>query len=135
MDREFGIALLRLAVFLPLVLIFAYLVIRFGLGRVAGSTVDERQMEIMEQLAFGNKGRLAVVRCGVRYFLIGLGDGSPGLIAELPDYPLMAAEAEELEVHSLKTLAAEEPPKADLYKLRPVPGKFQAGREKTKSHE
>jgi flagellar biosynthetic protein FliO len=108
-EQDLAMALLRLLIFLPVVLALAYLTVRFGLGRAMTTTpAGSRQLEIMERLPLSNKAGLAVVRCGERYFLIGLGEGSPGLLTELPDYPLMAASSRELNLYPLPTLAEKE---------------------------
>lgn len=107
MDGDFVLALLRLLIFLPLVLGLAYVTVRFGLGRAAGRVAGSGQLELIERLPLSNKSGLAVIRCGERYFLVGLGEGAPILLAELPDYPAAAA-AGEVQVYPLQSLVDKE---------------------------
>ncbi|AKX93534.1 flagellar protein [Moorella thermoacetica] len=109
MDRELVLALVRLAIFLPLVLALAYITVRFGLGRVTGLATGSGNLEVLERVQLSNKTGLAVIRCGERYFLVGLGDGPPALLAELPDYPAEVAEAGEIKVYPLQSLEKGEP--------------------------
>ncbi|MBE3572676.1 MAG: flagellar biosynthetic protein FliO [Moorella humiferrea] len=106
MDRDFVLALLRLAVFLPLVLALAYVTVRLGAGRVGSRIAGPGRLEVVERLPLGSKSGLAVVRCGERYFLIGLGEGAPVFLTELPDYP--AAAAGEIPAYPLSYLGEEE---------------------------
>ena len=134
MEQDFVMALLRVIIFLPIVLALAYLTVRFGMGRVTGTAVGGRQLEIIERLPLNNKTGLAVVRCGERYFLMGLGDNSLGLLTELPDYPVMAASTRELKVYSLQSLAEKENEAAVGEGFKPAAGWLQAGWKKLKSH-
>ncbi|HBT47770.1 MAG TPA: flagellar biosynthetic protein FliO [Peptococcaceae bacterium] len=86
MDRELIAALFRLFLFLPLVLALAYVTVRYGLGRAGALAGGTGGMKIVARLPVGPKAALLVVRCGRRYFLIGVGEGPPALLAELPDY-------------------------------------------------
>jgi len=135
MDQDFARALLRVIIFLPLILTLAYLTVRFGMGRVTGTTSGDRQLEVIERLPLSSKAGLAVVRCGERYFLIGLGDGSPALLTELPDYPVMAAATREFKVCSLQSLAEREREIIATGRFNPVVGWLQAGWKKLKNHD
>ncbi|WP_258359714.1 FliO/MopB family protein [Moorella sulfitireducens] len=108
MDREFVLALLRLVIFLPLVLGLAYVTLRLGMGRAAGRNVGPGQLELVERLPLSSKSGLAVVRCGDRHFLIGLGEGAPVFLAELPDYPAAVATGREVTVYPLRSLEEKE---------------------------
>lgn len=101
MDREFYLAVLRLIIFLPLVLLLAYAAVRYGLGRDWHSTRGRGELEILERLPLGPKNGLVVVRVAGRFFLIGLGDGVPALLAELPDYPSPEMQTSEIQVYEL----------------------------------
>lgn len=109
MDRELVLALVRLAVFLPLVLVLAYITVRFGLGRVTGLAAGAGHLQVLERVQLSNKTGLAIIRCGDRFFLVGLGDGPPALLAELPDYPAGVAETGEIKVYPLQSLEKGEP--------------------------
>ncbi|HHT01266.1 MAG TPA: flagellar biosynthetic protein FliO [Firmicutes bacterium] len=87
MSGEMWGALGRILLYLPLVLLVCYLTVRFGLARLSGTVHRSGDLVLVERLAFGPKQGLAVVRCGNKHFLIGLGEASPRLLAELPDYP------------------------------------------------
>lgn len=104
MDKDFALSLLRVAVYLPLVLLLAYLTLRFGLYRFTGTTAGSGQLKVIEQVPLNNKAGIAVVRCGERYFLIGLGEGTPGLLTELPDYPETASATKEISTYSLQSI-------------------------------
>ncbi|MDN5346758.1 MAG: flagellar protein FliO/FliZ [Clostridia bacterium] len=101
MDREFYLALLRLIIFLPLVLLLAYLVVRYGLGHRVSLLRGQGQLEVLERLPLGPKHGLAVVRVAGRYFLLGLGEGTPALLAEIPDYPASGIQESEVPVYEL----------------------------------
>ncbi|MDN5361797.1 MAG: flagellar protein FliO/FliZ [Moorella sp. (in: firmicutes)] len=103
MDHDLLLALVRLAIFLPLVALLAYLTVRFGFGSATGLAAGSGELRLIERLQLNNKSGLAVVRCGERYFLVGLGEGPPALLAELPDYPATAA-AGDVRVFPLQTL-------------------------------
>lgn len=138
MDQDFAMALLRVIIFLPLTLALAYLTLRFGMGRVTGTPPGDRQLEVIERLPLSSKAGLVVVRCGDRYLLIGLGDGSPGLLTELPDYPVMAATTRELKAYSLQSLAEKEREiiaAGGFRGFNPVVGRLQAGWKKLKNHD
>ncbi|WP_051276344.1 flagellar biosynthetic protein FliO [Desulfovirgula thermocuniculi] len=85
-DREFFLALLRLAVALPLVAGLAYLAVRFGLGRrvLAGRG---RYMRIVEQLPLGPKACLTLVQVGRRYYLLAHQENALALLRELEELP------------------------------------------------
>ncbi|MGI9951205.1 flagellar biosynthetic protein FliO [Moorellaceae bacterium AZ2] len=106
MERDFTLALLRLFLFLPLVLVLAYVTVRYGLGRANSLMAAAGHLKVVARLPVGPKAALLVVRCGRRYFLIGVGEGPPALLAELPDYG--EGEAEEQEVISLPLSSIEE---------------------------
>ncbi|MGB9660809.1 MAG: flagellar biosynthetic protein FliO [Moorellaceae bacterium] len=86
MEKDLAMAWLRLFIFLPLVLLLAYVTVRYGLGRAYFPGKGGGRLRIVDRLPVGQKSALLVVRCGERYFLIGVGDGTPALLAELPDF-------------------------------------------------
>lgn len=86
MDRDFLLAVIRLLIFFPLVLAGAYLTVRYGLGRLNPYSASTGPLQIVARLPVSPKSSLVVVRCGRRYFLIGVGEGPPVLLTELMDY-------------------------------------------------
>lgn len=98
MEQDFTMALLRLFIFLPLVLLLAYATVKYGLGRAHFPLRGTGRLQVVARLPLGQKSALLVVRCGNRYFLLGVGEGPPVLLAELPDYTENEVEVlEELE--------------------------------------
>ena len=88
-------AFIRLILSLPLVLLAIYFSLRFLWGKgnaIPGS--KNRKLEVLERVALTPKSGLAVVRCGEKYLLLGLGEGAPVLLTEIPDYPLWDLEGE-----------------------------------------
>jgi flagellar protein FliO/FliZ len=85
-DREFLLALIRLLIFFPLVLAGAYLTVKYGVGRFTPYTASNGFLQVVARLPVSPKSSLVVVRCGRRYFLIGVGEGPPVLLTELMDY-------------------------------------------------
>jgi flagellar biosynthetic protein FliO len=96
MEQDFTMALLRLFIFLPLVLLLGYVTVKYGLGRGHFPLMGAGRLQVVARLPVGQKSALLVVRCDNRYFLIGVGEGPPVLLAELPDYA--EGEVKELEV-------------------------------------
>ena len=72
-------ALGRILLYLPLVLLVCYLTVRFRAGASKRDCAPGGDLVLVERLAFGPKQGLAVVRCGNKHFLIGLGEASPRL--------------------------------------------------------
>ena len=72
-------ALLQLVVFLPLVCLLAYAVIRYGIGR-RFSFLTGRRMRVVEQLPLGPKSFLTLVQVGGRYYLLAHQDNAVALL-------------------------------------------------------
>lgn len=87
MDRQFVWALLQLCIFLPLVLVGAYLATRFVGGRRYGWRREGTYLEVVERLAVGPRAGLYVIRLGRRYCLFSLTEGRLELVRELDDFP------------------------------------------------
>jgi len=81
-------AVLRLFVALPIVLILAYLLIKYGLSRryavVGGS---KNRMRVIEQLPLGTKTVLSLVALGDRYYLLAHQDNAIQFIKEFDQLP------------------------------------------------
>ncbi|MDK2820381.1 MAG: flagellar protein FliO/FliZ [Clostridia bacterium] len=108
MDQDLTLALIRLIIFLPVVLVLAYVTVRFGLGRASSTVMGAGHLQVIDRISLTNKTAVAVIRCGTRYFLISFGDGSPKLLAELPDFPTYVSESKEVDIYSLKSLEKSE---------------------------
>ena len=88
MDWDFAWAVLRLVVLLPLVLVLAYMAVKFGVGRlVYSSHPGTPGMQVLDRLPLGAKSSLIVVKVADRYFLLAHHEKTTGLIQELEDYP------------------------------------------------
>ncbi|WP_066637255.1 flagellar biosynthetic protein FliO [Desulfolucanica intricata] len=61
---------IRLIFALPVVLVLAYLIIKYGLTRRGFSTGGRRRMQIIEQLPIGPKSIISIVQVGEQYFLL-----------------------------------------------------------------
>jgi len=80
-------AVIRLLIFLPVVLCLAYLAIRYGWGsRFPRSTAS--QMKIVDQICFGPKQSLSVVKLLDRFYLVAVSEQQICLLKELEDYPV-----------------------------------------------
>ncbi|AQS59814.1 flagellar biosynthetic protein FliO [Desulforamulus ferrireducens] len=88
MDSEILWLFLRLIILLPLVLGLAYVTIKYGLARTRGfSPGTSRYMRVVEYMALGPKGGLALVEIGSRYYLVALQDNNITLLKEFSDLP------------------------------------------------
>lgn len=91
MDLQMWGAVFRLVIFLPLVAILAYLLVRLGLGR--RRLGSGHGLQVMEQMLLSPRATISVIRVNQRYFLVASGDGGTRLLAELDDYsPPMPAD-------------------------------------------
>lgn len=86
MGNEFISAILRLAIFLPLVILLAYVSLKYGLGRVQRNSVSSH-MQVVDRVPLGPKASLLVVKVAEEYFLLAVSEQKIQLIKELPDYP------------------------------------------------
>ena len=87
-DNELIWAAVRVFVALPIVLILAYLLIKFGLSRrysLTGGTGN--RMKLVEQLSLGPKATLSLVEMGGKYYLLAHQDNTMQLIKELDLLP------------------------------------------------
>ncbi|HHX51437.1 MAG TPA: flagellar biosynthetic protein FliO [Clostridia bacterium] len=86
MEWEFWKALLRLAIFLPLVIGLAYWSIRFGATKGGYLTAASKNMRLMERLSLGPKTGLCIVQVAGRYYLLGVTEREVTFLQELTDY-------------------------------------------------
>lgn len=86
MDWELWKAIIRLAIFLPLVMFLAFWAVRYGLGYRYGRMSHSRQMKLLEQIAIGPKSYLSIVKVAGHYYLIATGEGGTRLLQELEGY-------------------------------------------------
>lgn len=93
MRWDFIIAFLKLLIMLPLVIILAYLVIRYALPRLSGTvTMKGSHLQIVDRLVFSAKSSIIVVKAADNYYLLVNNDGVTSLIKELDDYPEVAVQ-------------------------------------------
>lgn len=78
---------------LALVLILAYVLIRFGLGNLQRSN-SSTQMMILDRLPLGPKQNLFIVKIKEDIFLLGVTEEKVSLIERLEDYPLLPSSSE-----------------------------------------
>ncbi|MEW6697240.1 MAG: flagellar biosynthetic protein FliO [Bacillota bacterium] len=78
---------IRLIIVLPLVLVLAYITIKYGLARSRGFTAGARHMRVVEHLPLGPKGGLTLVEIGGRYYLVAFQEDSITLIKEFDSLP------------------------------------------------
>ncbi len=88
MDKELFWAAVRLVLSLPLVIVLAYLTIKYGLARrqwlFPGA---RRRMRVLEQLSLGPRTGLSLIQVGREYFLIAFHDGKITLVKEFTQLP------------------------------------------------
>ena len=87
MGWEFIAALAKLIVFLILVLLLAYLVIRYGLPLMGQGGMRGSHLRIVDRLVLNAKSSIIVIEVAGKYFLLAINDGNTSLIKELDDYP------------------------------------------------
>lgn len=80
------LSLLWMLVSVVLVLVLAWWFTRYVVGRgalgVFGAAKNGGHMEVLAQLGLGREQRLALVRTGERYFLLGISTGNISTLAE-----------------------------------------------------
>lgn len=93
-------AVVRLLVALPLVLVIAYVVLKYGLARRFATAPGSRRMKLLEQLPLGPKTTISLVMFGSRYYLLAHQDNSVCLVKELDELP----ELEEVKIGDIVEL-------------------------------
>lgn len=79
-------ALLQLVVFLPLVCLLAYAVVRYGIGRRFSFLIG-RRMRVVEQLPLGPKSFLTLVQVGECYYLLAHQDAAVTVVEKFDRLP------------------------------------------------
>ena len=93
-DKEIYWAFIKLVVSLPLVLLLAYVLLRYLPGRKKVNFDGKRRMRLLEQLWLCPKTAICLVEVGGVFFLIAKQEGSLSLLKELDGLPPLL-EAEE----------------------------------------
>lgn len=81
--------LVKLIVALPLVVICAVLVLRYGAKNYGGNLSAGRTMEVVDRLPLHSRASLYVVRIQKKYYLLGQHEGNVALLDKLPDYQVV----------------------------------------------
>ncbi len=81
-------AVLRMAIVLPLVLLVAYLSIKYGFMQ-NNRFFSGGNIRILEQVSLGHKAKICIVRVGEQYYLMGCSEQQVTLLKELDDYQEM----------------------------------------------
>ncbi|OAT79926.1 flagellar biosynthetic protein FliO [Desulfotomaculum copahuensis] len=79
-------SVIQLLVYLILICLLAYLVVRYGLGR-RFAFLSGRRMRVVEQLPLGPKAALTLVQVGHRYYLLAHQDGAVVVVREFEQLP------------------------------------------------
>lgn len=85
MEYNFWGSLIRLIIFLPLVLLLAYLVIKYGLSKKY-IRKDGSYIKVLERNYLNPKATLNVVKIGDKYYLVSSTEQDIKLLKELKDY-------------------------------------------------
>jgi flagellar protein FliO/FliZ len=93
----YGSALLRMLAALVVVCVLAYVVLRFGLRRLAGPSPRASRMRVLERCPLGSGKALWIVRVGQRTFLVGAAEQGLNMLAELSASDLASADQEQSE--------------------------------------
>lgn len=104
-DKEIWWAYFKIAISLPLVLLLAYISIRY-LGRKNFSCAGRRRMRVREQLWLGAKTAIHLIEVGGNIFLIGQQEGGLFLLKELNELPAFLEEEKNALQEKLNTFSA-----------------------------
>ena len=85
------LALLRLLVALPLVLLLCFVVLRYLVPRTLSGFAAGRRMRVVEQLPLGPKTGMSLVRVGARYYLLAYHEGAVTVVKEMDELPEVLA--------------------------------------------
>lgn len=84
MDNIWG-PIIRLIIFLPLVSLLAYVLIKYGWGKKY-LQLGDKYIKVVEQTSLTPKSSLNVVKIGEKYFLITVTEQQVNVLNELSDY-------------------------------------------------
>ncbi|GAB6180198.1 hypothetical protein JCM14036_15170 [Desulfotomaculum defluvii] len=87
MDNETIWLFIKVMTLLPLILVLAYLSIKYGLARTRGFAMGTRYMRRVDHLPLGPKAGLALVEVGGRYYLVAFQENHISLIKEFDSLP------------------------------------------------
>lgn len=79
-------AIIRLVIILPLILLLAYVSIKYGFFNQR-RFLSSGNLKILDRAALGPRAGICVVQVDERYFLLGYGDQQVSLLQELDGYP------------------------------------------------
>jgi flagellar biosynthetic protein FliO len=96
---SFTEAVLRLIFFLPLVVLLAYVSLKYGLGKLQKNTLNS-QLQIVDRLSLGPKSGLFVIKVAEQYLLLAVTEQHIEILKELPEYPTINTSFSELEIGS-----------------------------------
>lgn len=83
MDGQFAASIIKIIIFLPFVLLLAYISIRIGGSRIAGMG-NGRIIRIIERVPLSNKACLYVALINSKPYVIGVSDEKFEVLMELP---------------------------------------------------
>jgi flagellar protein FliO/FliZ len=88
-SKEILFAFIRTIIALPLVLLLAYVVIKYGLARRGLAKGDQggRRMRVVEQMPLGPKGLLSLVEVGGKYYLLAHTETGVTVVEEYDNLP------------------------------------------------
>lgn len=93
MDKEMWLYMLRLTLFLPLVLLMAYIFIKYVLsGRLLPAGGNRRCLRFVEQLPLGTRSALVLVQVGGEYLLLAREENRLHLLKRYPGLPVLPEE-------------------------------------------
>ena len=94
MNKDIYWAFIKLIISLPLVLLLAYLFIRYILGNRSINRVRPQRMRVVESLCLGPRSAIVLIEVGDRSYLIARQEGGISLLKELEELPGVLEETE-----------------------------------------
>ncbi|MEG6520916.1 flagellar biosynthetic protein FliO [Desulfotomaculum sp. 1211_IL3151] len=87
MDNETLWLFIKVITLLPLILVMAYLTIKYGLSRAGGAAMGSKYMRRVDHLPLGPKAGLTLVEIGGRYYLVACQENHVTLLKEFDALP------------------------------------------------
>jgi flagellar protein FliO/FliZ len=87
MDKETLWLFIKVITLLPLILVMAYLTIKYGLSRTGGAAMGSKYMRRVDHLPLGPKAGLTLVEVGGRYYLVAFQENHITLLKEFDSLP------------------------------------------------